>query len=305
MWQFSQHSQVNAMKDKRLLQYLLEEKNSFRNLKRLVMEDMKTAQTMKEWDEAKQSIDKYRNSTYYPSKTARVQGLKTPTEEIIVIGLMAIALQPKDISPIQGIVSMMAGYLGEDMNAVKTAAEILVLMADADLCDIYPAGNQGKSIAIGRKFNMSRETQNVMKRIHYPLPMVCKPKEIISGLDRSHLNGDSSLILGKEHQHEEYLCIDVVNKLNGIELSLDEYVLEYSEQPSKELDTPEKQDQFNDLNQQSTEIYQEMLDYGNEFYLTWKYDFRGRLYSSGYHIQIQSYDYKKALINTTNKRIIK
>ena len=40
------------------------------------------------------------------------------------------------------------------------------------------------------------------------------------------------------------------------------------------------------------------------FYFTWKYDKRGRIYSQGYHVNIQSTSFKKSLINLHNKLVV-
>ena len=55
----------------------------------------------------------------------------------------------------------------------------------------------------------------------------------------------------------------------------------------------------------SRKVYQELLSYGNSFYLNWRFDKRGRMYSQGHEVNIQSTSYKKALINLTKREIIK
>lgn len=289
--------------NRQLIQYLREDLNSFRNLKQKVKTDMEAAKKSAAWDKAVKAIDTYRNGAYYASKTARLQALETETEEVILIGLMAVAMQPQEITPIQSICSFMSKYLGDNLDAVKTAAEIVVIMAKEDLVDLYPAGVYAQSITIGKKLDLSSKTKQIMERIHYPAPMICKPREIISEVDRSHLCLEGHMILGKEHQHDDYICLDVINQLNGIELELDENILEYEEIPPKKLGE-ESVKQFEKLNTDSTKIYQELLDLGNQFHLTWKYDFRGRMYSQGYNVNLQSYDYKRSLISLKAKRKI-
>ena len=43
---------------------------------------------------------------------------------------------------------------------------------------------------------------------------------------------------------------------------------------------------------------------GNKFYFTWKFDSRGRMYSQGYHCNLQATEYKKAILNFSHEELI-
>jgi DNA-directed RNA polymerase len=45
-------------------------------------------------------------------------------------------------------------------------------------------------------------------------------------------------------------------------------------------------------------------EYGNEFYLTHRYDKRGRVYCQGYHISYQGNAWNKSVIELADKEII-
>jgi DNA-directed RNA polymerase len=47
-----------------------------------------------------------------------------------------------------------------------------------------------------------------------------------------------------------------------------------------------------------------MFTAGNRFYMTHKYDKRGRTYSQGYHINPQGNDWNKAVIEFADKEVI-
>ena len=102
-------------------------------------------------------------------------------------------------------------------------------------------------------------------------------------------------MLGKKNGHDGDLCLDVINKQNAIPLRLDlEFLTTVEEQPSFELDTPEKIQNWSVFKQQSYEIYRLLKD--DPFYLTNRVDKRGRLYAQGYHVSTQATGFKKAMI---------
>lgn len=47
-----------------------------------------------------------------------------------------------------------------------------------------------------------------------------------------------------------------------------------------------------------------LIHQGNEFYLTHKYDKRGRLYSCGYQVSTQGNSFQKAVVELRHKEII-
>jgi len=90
--------------------------------------------------------------------------------------------------------------------------------------------------------------------------------------------------------------------LQSIKWELDPEILQLREKPNKTLDTPEKSMQFDLMKTTSSRVYKEYTDI--PFYFMWKFDKRGRMYSSGYHINFQSTDYKKALLSFVKQEVI-
>ena len=54
----------------------------------------------------------------------------------------------------------------------------------------------------------------------------------------------------------------------------------------------------------SQEVMQHLLVLGNQFYLTHKYDRRGRTYAVGYHVNSQGTDYNKACLELAKEEVI-
>lgn len=236
-------------------------------------------------------IKDYKCGSYYESKNKRISQIVLSEQELIERAVTSVVLYP---GPIQNAATHLGYQLMDDvLDGVKTAAEVIGLIACEDgLIDIDLRSNGSPMV------KPAWEISGIKAK--YPLPMLTKPREIISTVDRARLCSRDSkdhLILGKEHQHDDFICIDVINQLNEIELEIDEDVLDYEESIVGTAISPEIEQMFIE----STEAYQEIMNWGNRFWFTWKYDFRGRMYSSGYHLQYQSYNYKRSLISFHRK----
>jgi len=100
---------------------------------------------------------------------------------------------------------------------------------------------------------------------------------------------NTGLILSTSSQHEKPLNLDFINKINAVEFELDMDVL---------------------LNFQGKNMpitYNKVTaDYlGKTIYFDWKYDSRGRSYSTGYGINIQGNKTVRSVIQLKNKEVIK
>jgi hypothetical protein len=103
------------------------------------------------------------------------------------------------------------------------------------------------------------------------------------------------LILGQYTQHELPLDYATVNTLNGIKWKLDQDVLAEPEvYPCENGDAQARKNAANHV-AQARKLYQELGE--KPFHLAWQYDSRGRIYSHGYHVNLQSYEYKKASLS--------
>lgn len=238
-------------------------------------------------------IQSYKNGSYYTSKNKRIQQIVLPVEQLLEKAVMSVVLYP---GPIQNAATHL-GYqlMDNNLDGVKTAAEIISVIAQEDGLIDMELRNDGSPM-------VKPAWEICAVKAKYPLPMLTKPREIISQVDRARMTSTdrNHLILGKEHQHDDFICIDTINILNSIEIEIDEDVLDYEESLLGTATSPEIERMFIE----STESYQEIMNWGNKFYFTWKYDFRGRMYSSGYHLQYQSYNYKRSLISFHHKEVV-
>ena len=225
----------------------------------------------------------------------------------IVTEVILVVFQVEGISTIQSVCGQLSHlFQFEDIfDGIKTAAEILAVICESDLYDIIPAqDSETGSLLVESNYSLDEETKQYIAGTKYLPPMVCKPQYIQTNRDNAYLTISESFILGASNHHNEEINLTNLNLANSFALSLDENILQYEEESSKPLDTEEKKVNFERIRRGSREVYEELLDNGNQFYNTHKYCKRGREYTQGYHVHIQSTSYKKALINLHKKEVI-
>ena len=287
----------------------IEDTYSRKNKRKLVREVVEASDLKDVSRSISKAIITYLTKPYYASKNKRVAHLRStvPVQEIVNELLLNI-LSETGQRPIQSIAASI-GTLFEFpdvMDNVKTASEILAVSKDAGLYNIILAKNSKTgSILIEPCLQVDDETLQKIASMKFLPPMLCEPEVINNNSQGGYLTYDESVILGANNHHEEYQAIDVLNILAKIPLSLDRATLELEEKPKKDIDTPEKMTNFLRMIVSSRRVYRDLINYGNCFYLNWRFDKRGRVYSQGHEVNIQSTSYKKALINLTKREVIK
>jgi len=253
------------------------------------------------------NLEVYRNKRYdYDSKNKRVEELPGDLDTIINKLITGILRCNGQITTVQQIASGLAEILPNKdyLENVKTALEIIAVNDNSSLYELLHAnyeGNPTGTLAIEPKITPSNELLETIEQFHYVPPNVERPYW--------HSNKDGGLssvndhcILGQQNQHNKYQALDSLNMLQNIEWELDSEMLLYPERSNKPLDTAEKVQQFQLMSNVSRKVYD--LYKKQPFYFIWKFDKRGRMYSQGYHINLQSTDYKKSLLNFSKKEVI-
>jgi len=299
MWNIDQEIKL-------LAQVTKEDQLSEHNIRHYLIEDIKGKNLQIVFDRCITAINLYLSGSYWESKNLRVKqlGKQVVSVEALVAHLFISTIGAQEIEPIHNCVSKLANKLGykDKFDAIRTASELIGSCVEADLYDIYYPGVKFESLAIKSLVKLDSNTMAFINQTQYLPPMVCKPAAIIRNDQSGYLTRKESVILRDNH-HWGKQSLDVINKLNSIEFSLDEGVLAEME-VGKDLDTRDKKQQFSQFLNESEIVYDYLLDEGNKFYFHWKVDFRGRLYSSGYHVNPQGSEYRKALINLTKKEVI-
>lgn len=260
------------------------------------------------------AIKKYALTLYsYDSKNHRLQDLRTIKIDKfeyfheLALEVLTAVLPLEQYVPIQNPISLLEPLMPHKTKyeRLRTASELVALTCFEDITTIQSAKSSSTgSLTIRCDYKLDDETKAELAKTMYMPPMVSRPDFITKNHHSGHLTFDESVILGKENHHCDPISLDIINILNQQVLSLDTRMLQYEERPNKELDTPEKLSNFELLRKTSVGVYNEILEQGNKFHNLHKFDKRGRVYSCGYHVHIQSTDYKKSLINLNTQEVI-
>jgi len=152
---------------------------------------------------------------------------------------------------------------------------------------------------------LSEELIKYIENSQYLPPMVCEPLPLTHNYSSGYLTHNDSLILGTGNHHGGDLCLDVLNTMNSVALKLDlDFLSTVEEEPTFDLDTQDKADQWAQFKEQSYMFYDLMHQNGNRLYLTHKVDKRGRIYACGYHISTQGTAFKKASLELANEELV-
>src|SRR5690606_22052109 len=126
-------------------------------------------------------------------------------------------------------------------------------------------------------------------------PLLVKPKKLKKNYDSGYYTHSDSVILGDGNHHEYNVCLHTLDTYNSGALKLDlDIIDQVAEVPNNPITDADELEQWNRFTKRSTEMYELMINCGNKFYFNHRYDKRGRMYSSGYHIHSQGGAYKKA-----------
>ncbi len=290
---------------KRIEQVVQEDEYSRRNIREKVMQ---TIEEEKE-DDLKDTFKQYCDSldqwlmdeSEYESKDFRKVTIAAKGVENVVTEVLLAVLSCKGVTPIQAVVAKIEPYLGfeDPFVGVKAAAEVLAVCWDSKLFKVY-----GDPLRIAPQFQLPKAILDFIENTKYMNPMLCEPNEWSSNYSGGYLTICEHVILGRHNNHQEKQALDALNIVQAIEWELDDIAVNYVEKPKHVLDTVEKVTAWNHHIVMSTDVYQQMMDAGNSFWFPWKYDFRGRMYSQGHYVNLQSTGYKKSLLNFKHRELI-
>ncbi len=162
-------------------------------------------------------------------------------------------------------------------------------------------------------FTIDEATQRDLDRFQYPLPMVIPPMPVVNNRSTGYLTHQNSIILRKNH-HENDVCLDHIDRVNAVRFSIDHDTAQMVKNSWRNLDRPKQGETkldfqkrvkaFNKYDRTAKEVIDLLLAHGNEFYLTHKYDKRGRIYCQGYHVNYQGAPWNKAVIELADKELV-
>lgn len=297
-----------------LEQSTVEDRFSKREVNRLIYKDLTSNPMVIEiYEEMKSVIRDHiaKRHTFWDSKKERYRLLDKYNKlqdvcSYILVGLLKTNGDIQEIhATVNYIATRLSGYKSI-IDGVKTASELLAI---TQVCNthrlIEPDNSPTGVLSVQCAYKISVETEQLLADHMYLPPMLCQPNVIVTNACSGHINPEfESVILKQYNHHNGAQALDALNIANDVAWCLDEEILQYEEKSKKELDTPQKLHNFLLMKNASKKVYKFLLDKGNRFFFSWRFDKRGRMYSKGYHCNLQSTDYKKAILSFANKEII-
>lgn len=163
------------------------------------------------------------------------------------------------------------------------------------------------------RFEIPEAVQQELDCFQFPLPMVIEPLEVRSNKESGYVTKHGSIILRNNH-HDDDVCLDHINRVNKIPFKIDETVARLVKNQWRNLDKPKegeskeeftkRQRAFQKYDRTAHDVVGLLTQEGNLFYLTHKYDKRGRVYCVGYHVTYQGAPWNKAVIAFANEEVI-
>jgi len=261
---------------------------------------------MKKVQQGVELIKNWKEGTYYESKMRRIAQLSNLAVSDLVMDIFVGVAYYQRPELFTSVTAQMAARLkfSDKTEAITTMAEMMAVLCRTDAFDIDKADKMS-SLMLVSKIPLSETLIDFIDNSEYLPPMVCKPLPLSHNYSSGYLTHNDSLILGTGNHHDGDICLDVLNLMNSVALKLDtKFLCNVEEEPTFDLDTQEKIDQWKQFKRQSYTFYSLMAQQGNRFHLTHKVDKRGRIYACGYHINTQGTSFKKAMLEFANEELV-
>lgn len=202
----------------------------------------------------------------------------------------------------------LVGCLRHHCPTAQEVADLLLKCAMADLVDWSPALR-----VFVVKFTISADVQAELDRFQYPLPMVVAPKEVRNNKQSGYYLNNSSIILKDNHTDDD-VCLDHINRMNRVKFQINHDTAVMIKNQWRNLDKPKEGEShsdfekrvraFNKFDETAKDVIGVLLQEGNEFHLTHRYDKRGRTYAQGHHVNYQGTPWCKAVVEFVDGEVI-
>lgn len=210
----------------------------------------------------------------------------------------------------QADIPTMVGLFSPKWGEPKDVAQMLIECVEEDLID-FDMGDE----RFITKYGISADVEEQLALYQFPLPMVVQPKQVVNNhMGSGYMDTRGHIILnGSDVFRDEDVCLDHINRANSVGLTLNMDVAASAEGnmiiPKRKVgegfeDFRKRRKQAEVFYNSSLQVMQGMEKLGNQFWLTHKYDRRGRTYAVGYHINSQGTDYNKAVLELSHKETL-
>lgn len=259
-------------------------------------------------DEGVVLVEDWLSKSYFPSKDKRLETIKLLNIRQLVIDIFCSVAMFQREETFVSAASQVAKHLKFDdrKDSIHTVGELLGVLCYTGVFVIWKESKETQML-LQSQMRLPPSLINAIHRSQYLPPMVCPPETIKSNFHSGHLTVNDTQILGKHAAHSDDVCLDVLNTQNQIPLKLCTDFLSTVEEepnPGSPLDSIEKQTNWDRMKCESYELYLLLAKQGNKFWQLNSYDKRGRLYTSGYHVNFQGASFKRASIELSNEELV-
>lgn len=251
-------------------------------------------------------IKEYLAGTYHASKMRRIAQLTNLDVPALVLDIFVGVAYSLQLELFTSVTAQMAARLNfsDRTEAINTVGELLAVLCNTDAFDIVKETKQGSLMVVSR-IPLPDNLLEFIEHSQYLPPMVCEPLPLSHNHSSGYLTHNDSLILGSGNHHDGDICLDVLNTINKVAFKLDlDFLCKVEEEPTFELDTQDKVDQWRRFKKQSYVFYSLMAQQGNRFYFCNKVDKRGRVYPQAYHLNFQGAAFKKACLELHTEELV-
>lgn len=232
-------------------------------------------------------IDNWRTNEFWPEKQKLVN--KLPETQDIVMELMLTMVTGITPQPIQGPAVELGSRLGYTnvVEAAKIGSSIIAEVAKMNDDLIHLVMYPDKTV-VTSKLKLSPEALHKIKSLSY------MPPNLMPAEWKTNYGGwkweKKSVILGSGNHHNESQNLYALNILQKIPWTVDLDVVTNTN--TNDVKLPHE--------------WKEILGsyIGETFYFTYRYDKRGRIYSSGYQLNPQSNEFGKAMLSPKNGEVL-
>jgi len=238
-----------------------------------------------EIDNCVNALLKYVDGAYYESKLKRINEWNPDKGELfeLVMTLFRITLEGEQTY--QALIGMVVHKIDckLELDRATCAADVIGICCNEKLLSMH---RQHAGYVIYTEFELDLEFPEIDKH------------QIL--FDKPSLKTTNQLLGGRLKYHSEFTCLEHLNKMNQIALTLDtDLISMIKEEPPGELETEDQLEQWKAFVEESNTKYAQAA--GKKFYLEWSADLRGRCYSAGYYINPQGSSFKKAICQLAKK----
>lgn len=183
------------------------------------------------------------------------------------------------------LIGILWKHFKDEDNPFQACADMLYKAAENNVVDYGLFGDR-----FSVRFEISAEARKRIDTYQYPLPMIEPPTTVWKNTQTGYRTLNGSMILKKNH-HEEDICLDHINRVNSIPLKINADILAFVENRWKNIDKRKPNESFEDFKKRrkafdkfcenSADVIKALMMLNDRFWLTHKYDKRGRTYCQG------------------------